>query len=104
MPRPALPDRPGQIIALRGRPGSGRTALLLAMAGHYRGTPKAGGVEAVTLADGGEGTIGTRTALGLVANAHEPAPMLTAGEQLDERGRPLSRQLHGRRRGIRSRG
>jgi ABC-type multidrug transport system ATPase subunit len=90
--------RPGQIIALRGRPGSGRTALLLSMGGYYRGSlPNTDGVDITTIEDGdGEDRPG-RTALGLVANAHEPEPMLTAREHLDERVRLLRKPFRRRR-------
>lgn len=107
--------RPRQIVALRGRPGSGRTALLLSMGGHYRGKlpPATDRIEVVTLVEGeshggegqqdGDGQEGAggevlgRTALGLVANAHEPEPMLTAREHIDERVRLLRRPFSRRR-------
>src|SRR5512139_3215538 len=95
--------RPGQVVALRGRPGTGRTALLLALGGHYRGPlPTSDEIDIVTLAEGEGEVRGSRTALGFIANAHEPEPMLTAGEHIAERVRllrkPLRRKAEIRRR------
>ena len=104
----ALALRPGQVIALRGRPGSGRTALLLALGGHYRGPlpPESGEIDIVSLHEGEGDVRGSRTALAYVANAHEPEPMLTAGEHIAERVRllrkPLRRkaEIHRRQAGL----
>lgn len=93
-----IPLRPGQIVALRGRPGSGRTVRLLSLGGHYRGRPPAAdGIEMVTLVEGDGEPTATTTALGLVANVHEPEPMLTAGEHITERVRLLRRPSRNRR-------
>jgi ABC-2 type transport system ATP-binding protein len=66
---------PGELIALTGPPGGGRTSALLALAGNFRHTH-------------GQVDRG-RTALGLVRGVHEPEPLLTAREHLDERLRLL---------------
>jgi len=66
---------PGELIALTGAPGSGRTIALLSLAGNFNHSH--GAVEA------------KKTALGLVRGVHEPEPMLTAREHLDERLRLL---------------
>jgi ABC-type multidrug transport system ATPase subunit len=68
----------GQLVALTGPPGSGRTTALLALTGHFRHT---------------HGTVSvSHAALGFVRGVHEPEPMLTAGEHLDERLRLLGRR------------
>ncbi|NUO60584.1 MAG: ATP-binding cassette domain-containing protein [Hamadaea sp.] len=66
---------PGELIVLTGASGSGRTAALLSLTGNFRHNQ--GVVERA------------RTALGLVRGVHEPEPMLTAREHLDERLRLL---------------
>jgi ABC-2 type transport system ATP-binding protein len=62
----------GEYVALDGAAGSGRTSLLLALAGYFRTT---------------EGTV-TRTApaaLGFVAGVNEPEPGLSVAEHVEER-------------------
>ncbi|MEV6969132.1 ATP-binding cassette domain-containing protein [Hamadaea sp. NPDC051192] len=66
---------PGELVVLTGAPGSGRTAALLSLTGNFR--HRYGVV------------VRARTALGLVPGVHEPEPMLTAREHLDERLRLL---------------
>lgn len=77
----------GQLVALTGPPGSGRTSALLALTGHFKHT---------------HGTVGTpgKAALGLVRGVHEPEPMLTAHEHLDERLRLLGRHALRRHSGL----
>ncbi|NUR73262.1 MAG: ABC transporter ATP-binding protein [Hamadaea sp.] len=70
-----LAVRPGELVALSGAPGSGRTAALLSLMGNFRHSD--GAVERA------------KTALGLVRGVHEPEPMLTAREHLGERLRLL---------------
>jgi ABC-2 type transport system ATP-binding protein len=66
---------PGEVIALTGTPGSGRTVALLSLAGNFKHS---------------HGTVDRKpTALGLVRGVHEPEPVLTAREHLDERLRLL---------------
>lgn len=63
---------PGEIVALTGPAGSGRTSLLLALAGHFATTH-------------GSLTRHGRAALGYVPGAMEPEPGLTAAEHVAER-------------------
>src|SRR5256886_14891566 len=74
-----LAVEPGELVALTGPAGSGRTSLLLALAGHFRTT------EGTRRLDG-------RAGLGLVPGIHEPESGLTVGELVRERqlllGRP----------------
>ncbi|ASW54044.1 ABC transporter ATP-binding protein [Plantactinospora sp. KBS50] len=67
-----LAVRPGELVALTGPTGSGRTSLLLALAGRFR-------------IDEGRLRRTGPAALGLVTGAHEPEPALTVAEHLDER-------------------
>ena len=69
--------RPGS-----GRTASGRTSLLLALAGHFRTT---------------EGTrrLSGRAGIGLVPGINEPEPGLTAAEHARERELLLGRPSHG---------
>ncbi|MGK5445149.1 ATP-binding cassette domain-containing protein [Micromonospora sp. URMC 105] len=62
----------GELHAVTGPPGSGRTSLLLALAGRFPHN---------------EGTLRTRgpAALGQVAGVHEPDPALTVAEHIQER-------------------
>jgi energy-coupling factor transporter ATP-binding protein EcfA2 len=69
----------GQIVVLTGPSGSGRTSALLALSGHFAHTH-------------GTVDLAGRAALGLVRGVHEPEPMLTAREHLDERLRLLGRR------------
>ncbi|WP_051799456.1 ATP-binding cassette domain-containing protein [Catenuloplanes japonicus] len=69
----------GELVALTGPAGSGRTSLLLALAGRLR--TSAGTVRC----DG-------PAALGLVAGVHEPEPALTVAENLRERRLLLGRR------------
>ncbi|GAB7043258.1 MULTISPECIES: ATP-binding cassette domain-containing protein [Catenuloplanes] len=68
-----------ELCALTGPPGSGRTSLLLALAGRLR-------VDAGTLCRSGP------AALALVPGVHEPEPALTVAEQLRERALLLGRR------------
>lgn len=69
----------GEIVAVTGPPGSGRTTVLLALAERFR--LSAGTVRA-------EGTV----ALGHVPGVHEPEPGLTVAEHLRERRLLLGRR------------
>jgi ABC-2 type transport system ATP-binding protein len=62
----------GELVTVVGPAGSGRTSLLLALAGHFRTT---------------EGTVTRRVpaALGHVAGVNEPEPGLTVAEHVEER-------------------
>ena len=73
-----LDVRPGELVALTGAAGSGRTSLLLSLAGHFRTT---------------EGTrrLNGRAGIGLVPRINEPEPGLTAAEQVRERELRLGR-------------
>jgi ABC-2 type transport system ATP-binding protein len=65
-------DAGGQVVALTGPSGSGRTSLLLALAGRFATN------EGSVRRDG-------RAALGHVPRVHEPEPTLTVAEHLEER-------------------
>lgn len=62
----------GELVTIAGAAGSGRTSLLLALAGYFRTT---------------EGTLRrtARAALGYVAGVNEPEPGLTVAEHVQER-------------------
>jgi ABC-type multidrug transport system ATPase subunit len=74
-----LAVEPGELVALTGPAGSGRTSLLLALAGHFRTTA-------------GTRRLAGRAGIGLVPGINEPEPGLTAAEHVRERelllGRP----------------
>ncbi len=67
-----LAVRPGELVALTGPAGSGRTSLLLALAGYFR-------TNAGTVVREG------RAGVGLVPGLNEPEPGLTAAEHARER-------------------
>jgi ABC-2 type transport system ATP-binding protein len=62
----------GELVTVAGAAGSGRTSLLLALAGHFRTT---------------EGSVRrlAKPALGFVAGVNEPEPGLTVVEHVEER-------------------
>ncbi|HTJ35653.1 MAG TPA: ATP-binding cassette domain-containing protein [Dactylosporangium sp.] len=62
----------GEVVTLSGAAGSGRTSLLLALAGHFKTS---------------EGTVrrSARGALAYVAGVNEPEPGLTVAEHVEER-------------------
>lgn len=62
----------GETLTITGAPGSGRTTLLLALAGYFR------------LTEGAVHRTG-RAALGFVAGVNEPEPGLTVAEHVEER-------------------
>lgn len=62
----------GDLVALTGRAGSGRTSLLLALAGNF-------------VTSTGSVSRAGRTALGQVAGVHDPEPALTVAELVRER-------------------
>ncbi|GAA3288239.1 MULTISPECIES: ATP-binding cassette domain-containing protein [Dactylosporangium] len=64
--------RAGELVTIDGAAGSGRTSLLLALAGFFRTT--AGTVRRTV-----------RPALGFVAGVNEPEPGLTVAEHVEER-------------------
>ncbi len=70
----------GQLAAVTGPHGSGRTSALLALTGHLKHTH-------------GTVTLHGKAALGLVRGVHEPEAMLTAREHLGERARLLGRRF-----------
>jgi ABC-2 type transport system ATP-binding protein len=74
-----LSVEPGELLALTGPAGSGRTSLLLALAGHFRTT---------------DGTLRRSGAVGVgyVAGLVEPEPGLTAAEHARERQIMLGRR------------
>jgi ABC-2 type transport system ATP-binding protein len=74
---------PGELVALTGPAGSGRTSLLLALAGYFRTNA---GTHQLT------GTAG----VGLVPGLNEPEPGLTAAEHVQERLLLLGRRPRGR--------
>ncbi|MEV4412497.1 ABC transporter ATP-binding protein [Catellatospora sp. NPDC049609] len=78
---------PGELLALTGPAGGGRTSALLALGGRFR------------VSHGRVGGAG-RTAFGLVPGVNEPEPALTVGEHVGERLRLLgqARPWHRRRR------
>jgi ABC-2 type transport system ATP-binding protein len=73
----------GELVAITGPAGSGRTSLLLALAGRFRTT---------------EGTVGSprRAGVGLVPGLNEPERGLTAAEHVQERLLLLGQRPHGR--------
>ena len=73
-----LDVEPGELVALTGPSGSGRTSLLLALAGHFRTTA-------------GTRRLAGRAGIGLVPRINEPEPGLTAAEQVRERELLLGR-------------
>ncbi|TDC29317.1 ABC transporter ATP-binding protein, partial [Micromonospora sp. KC213] len=62
----------GELHAITGPPGSGRTSLLLALAGRFR-------------CNAGSLRVHGPAALGQVAGVHEPDPALTVAEHIEER-------------------
>lgn|GEM_PF-2174128 len=75
---------PGELVAVTGASGSGRTSLLLAVAGRFaisHGSLSVGGHPLPRTA----AAVRRISALGLVAGAHEPEPALTVAEHLTER-------------------
>lgn len=76
---------PGELIAVTGPSASGRTSLLLALAGHFRTTH-------------GTVTVDGPTALGYVPRVHEPEAGLTVLEHVTERLLLLGRAPWGRGR------
>ena len=62
----------GDLVALTGPAGSGRTSLLLALAGHFR-------------TSAGTRRLKGRAGIGLVPTINEPEPGLTAAEHVRER-------------------
>src|SRR5690348_6780189 len=77
----SLRVEPGELVAVTGPAGSGRTSLLLALAGHFRTT---------------EGTyaLAGRAGVGLVPGLNEPERGLTAAEHVQERLLLLGRRPH----------
>src|SRR5581483_702481 len=69
---------PGQLVAVTGPHGSGRTSALLALTGHFKHTH-------------GTVDLAGRVALGWVRGVHEPEPMLTPKDHLSERARLVRR-------------
>src|SRR5256885_10204398 len=67
-----LTVEPGELVTLTGPAGSGRTSLLLALAGHFRTTA-------------GTRRLAGRAGIGLVPRINEPEPGLTAAEHVRER-------------------
>src|SRR5437773_4482290 len=76
---------PGELVAVTGPAGSGRTSLLLALAGRLKTT------------DGTVRVAGT-AALGHVPGVHEPEPALTVAEHVEERLLLLGKAPRGRRK------
>jgi ABC-2 type transport system ATP-binding protein len=78
-----LAVEPGELVAVTGTAGSGRTSLLLALAGHFRTTE-------------GSYTLTGRAGIGLVPGLNEPERGLTAAEHVQERLLLLGQRPHGR--------
>ena len=78
-----LDVRPGELVALTGAAGSGRTSLLLSLAGHFRTTE-------------GNRRLNGRAGIGLVPRINEPESGLTAAEHVLERELLLGRPSRGR--------
>ena len=74
-----LAVRSGDLVALTGPAGSGRTSLLLALAGHFR-------------TSAGTRRLRGRAGIGLVPAINEPEPGLTTAEHLRERQLLLGRR------------
>ncbi|BCJ29997.1 hypothetical protein Asera_41050 [Actinocatenispora sera] len=75
---------PGELVAVTGAAGSGRTSLLLAVAGRFainRGSLSVAGHPLPRTAP----AVQRLAALGLVRGAHEPEPALTVTEHVRER-------------------
>lgn len=79
-----------ELVALTGPAGSGRTSLLLALAGRFRFNRGRLRVDDLPLPEQSR-SVQRRTALGYVAGAHEPEPALTVGEHVTERLNLLGR-------------
>ena len=75
----------GRLLALTGRPGSGRTSLLLALAGHFK-------------TNAGRLTRNGPAALGYIPGLQGPEPALTVAEHIEERLLLIGRWSRRRRR------
>ncbi|MCS0636387.1 ATP-binding cassette domain-containing protein [Streptomyces sp. LP05-1] len=98
-----LQARPGELVALEGPSGSGRTCLLLALTGRMKTTEGKAEVDGLPLPRK-MAAVRRFTGLGLVPGVSELDPALTVGEHLRERamlqhrfGDSLSALLHPRR-------
>src|SRR5262249_56271238 len=78
-----LTVEPGELVALTGPAGSGRTSLLLALSGYFR-------------TNSGSHRLSGTAGVGLVPGLNQPEPGLTAAEHVQERLLLLGRRPRGR--------
>jgi ABC-type multidrug transport system ATPase subunit len=79
----SLAVEPGELLAITGPAGSGRTSLLLALAGHFRTTT-------------GTRRLAGHAGVGFVPGLNEPERGLTAAEHVQERLLLLGQRPYGR--------
>ena len=91
---------PGQLVVVQGRSGSGRSSLLLAVAGRMKGLARRGDLRRSEPVDQ-PGRIAARVSVARISGLIDLEPQLTVGG-LDHRTRPDRRRPDRRRRADRT--